>query len=75
MYLASLDIESFRARHATLPTTLSQTGVEANNMTYQRLSDTTFLLTATVIGSELMFRSGTSKQAFLGTLASRLQSK
>jgi hypothetical protein len=65
VYLASLRVREYRAKHQRLPLTLTEAGVDSTGLLYSRSSESVFELSTRVQGTKLTYRSTMPDSVFL----------
>jgi hypothetical protein len=65
VYLASLRVREYRAKHKRLPLTLTEAGVDTTGLLYSRSSESAFELSTRVQGTKLTYRSTMPDSVFL----------
>ena len=65
VYLASLRVREYRAKHKRLPLTLTEASVDTTGLLYSRSSESVFELSTRVQGTKLTYRSTMPDSVFL----------
>lgn len=66
LYLTSLRVREYRARHKRLPADLVQAGADTTGISYSPLTNSEFELSTRVQGARMVFRSAQPDSVFLG---------
>jgi hypothetical protein len=73
LYLTSLELQTYRREHGSMPAALADARVSDPAVSYERLSDSTFRLSKAAGLQKITFSSSDKVTEFLGSDAIRLR--